>query len=135
MNDFFDCVNWRIVGSAPNCALHMDPAGCPTCDKRVSRRGNFRHPPVYYVPSVHPALSAQKPEQEPAIEAPKDEKPCCQETVEKSRSRIRGLGDVVAAATSAVGVKPCGGCKKRQEALNKMFPFGKPDAGGETKPQ
>ena len=30
-----------------------------------------------------------------------------------------GLGDVVAGATKAVGVKPCGGCKARQAALNK----------------
>ena len=33
-----------------------------------------------------------------------------------------GLGDVVAAATGAVGVKPCGGCKKRQQALNRATP-------------
>ena len=38
----------------------------------------------------------------------------------------RGLGDVVAAATSAVGITPCGGCKERQEALNRLVPF----AGG-----
>lgn len=36
---------------------------------------------------------------------------------------VRGLGDVVAKMTSAVGIKPCGGCKKRQEALNKLVPF------------
>lgn len=28
------------------------------------------------------------------------------------------LGDKVAAVTSAVGIKPCGGCKKRQAWLN-----------------
>ena len=33
-----------------------------------------------------------------------------------------GLGDVVASATKAVGVKPCGGCAKRQAALNKATP-------------
>ena len=33
-----------------------------------------------------------------------------------------GLGDAVAAVTKAVGVKPCGGCKKRQAALNKVTP-------------
>ena len=36
---------------------------------------------------------------------------------------LRGLGDVVAAVTSAVGIKPCGGCKKRQATLNKIMPF------------
>ena len=38
-------------------------------------------------------------------------------------AKWRGLGDVVAAATNAVGIKPCGGCKARQEALNKAVPF------------
>jgi len=33
-----------------------------------------------------------------------------------------GLGDVVAGATKAVGIKPCGGCQKRQAALNAGTP-------------
>ena len=33
-----------------------------------------------------------------------------------------GLGDAVAAATKAVGVRPCGGCQRRQEALNRATP-------------
>ncbi len=36
---------------------------------------------------------------------------------------LRGLGDVVAKVTAAVGVQPCGGCKKRQAQLNYMVPF------------
>jgi hypothetical protein len=44
-----------------------------------------------------------------------------------------GLGDVVAAVTKAVGIKPCGGCKERQAALNafgKRFGIGiDPNAG------
>jgi len=44
--------------------------------------------------------------------------------------RIRGLGDLIAAGTKAVGIRPCGGCKKRQEALNRMVPFGKKDNNG-----
>ena len=36
---------------------------------------------------------------------------------------ITGLGDVVAAATKAIGIKPCGGCQQRREALNKLIPF------------
>jgi hypothetical protein len=43
--------------------------------------------------------------------------------------RIRGLGDVIAAATAAVGIKPCGGCKKRQELLNDLVPFNTPPEG------
>lgn len=38
----------------------------------------------------------------------------------------RGLGDTVAKVTSALGFKPCGGCKKRQEALNRMFSYKQP---------
>jgi len=33
-----------------------------------------------------------------------------------------GIGDVVATATTAVGIKPCGGCAKRKAALNKATP-------------
>jgi hypothetical protein len=34
--------------------------------------------------------------------------------------RSIGVGDLIAKATSAVGIRPCGGCKKRQELLNKI---------------
>ena len=37
--------------------------------------------------------------------------------------RSTGLGDTIAKATKAVGIKPCGGCKKRQAALNKIVPY------------
>jgi hypothetical protein len=29
----------------------------------------------------------------------------------------------VARVTSAIGIKPCGGCKKRQQKLNELVPF------------
>jgi hypothetical protein len=32
----------------------------------------------------------------------------------------RGLGDVIKDATKAVGIKPCEGCQKRAEALNRL---------------
>ena len=35
----------------------------------------------------------------------------------------RGLGDVIAKATRAIGIKPCGGCKQRQAWLNKVWFF------------
>lgn len=38
--------------------------------------------------------------------------------------KIKGLGDVIATITDAVGIEPCEGCKKRQDALNKLVPFG-----------
>ena len=37
--------------------------------------------------------------------------------------KSRGLGDTIAKITTAVGVKPCGGCKKRQAKLNKLVPY------------
>lgn len=47
--------------------------------------------------------------------------------------KIKGLGDVVATVTSAVGIEPCKGCKKRQEKLNKLIPFGTKDLTEEQK--
>jgi hypothetical protein len=35
----------------------------------------------------------------------------------------KGVGDTIAKMTKAIGIKPCGGCKKRQEWLNKKFPY------------
>jgi hypothetical protein len=32
----------------------------------------------------------------------------------------RGLGDMIAKVTSNLGIMPCGGCKKRQEWLNRL---------------
>ena len=34
-----------------------------------------------------------------------------------------GLGDVVKRATSAAGFRPCGGCNRRAEALNRWLSF------------
>lgn len=34
-----------------------------------------------------------------------------------------GLGDVIKRATSAVGIKPCGGCEQRAAALNQWLTF------------
>jgi hypothetical protein len=50
-----------------------------------------------------------------------------QDTRQREPMRIRvpflnqetGLGDAIAAATSAVGIKPCQPCKERAEALNR----------------
>jgi hypothetical protein len=44
---------------------------------------------------------------------------CCA-TCTEYRGRDRGLGDTIKRATDALGIKPCGGCQKRREALNKM---------------
>jgi hypothetical protein len=34
-----------------------------------------------------------------------------------------GLGDVVKRATSAMGIRPCGGCAQRAAALNRRLVF------------
>jgi hypothetical protein len=36
---------------------------------------------------------------------------------------LRGLGDVVATVTTALGVKPCPPCKERQASWNAVFPL------------
>jgi hypothetical protein len=41
------------------------------------------------------------------------------------RNGLRGLGDAVAVVTTAFGIRPCGGCKERQSALNAAVPFPK----------
>ncbi|MFI1864998.1 hypothetical protein [Streptomyces jumonjinensis] len=35
-----------------------------------------------------------------------------------------GLGDAVARVTTAVGIRPCGGCGRRAEALNRWLVVG-----------
>lgn len=47
--------------------------------------------------------------------------------------KIKGLGDVVATVTDALGIEQCEGCKKRQEKLNKLIPFGTKDLTEEQK--
>lgn len=37
--------------------------------------------------------------------------------------KTHGLGDTIAKITKAVGIKPCGGCRKRQKKLNDLFPY------------
>ena len=41
------------------------------------------------------------------------------------RVPIKGLGDVIAAATTAIGIKPCAGCDRRKDQLNDAVPFTK----------
>ncbi len=37
--------------------------------------------------------------------------------------KSRGVGDTVAKFTKAIGIKPCGGCKKRREKFNQAVPY------------
>jgi hypothetical protein len=40
-----------------------------------------------------------------------------------ARDEEIGLGDVLKRATSAVGIRPCGGCDRRASALNRWLVF------------
>ena len=44
---------------------------------------------------------------------------CCASCSEY-QGRDRGLGDTIKRATEKVGIKTCGKCQKRREALNKL---------------
>jgi len=43
------------------------------------------------------------------------------ETPKKQQSK--GLGDTIKKITDKMGVKQCGGCRKRQNKLNRLFPY------------
>ena len=48
------------------------------------------------------------------------------ESIGETVKRSKGLGDTVKKAIDTVTrgkIKPCNGCKKRQEALNKVMPY------------
>jgi hypothetical protein len=121
-----DCKKWRVIHGNPDCADGHSLAGCGSCPHRVSREGNLTDPPVLGGVGA-PKVGRAAPRQ--ASDPVEDPAP----------SRWRGLGDVVASATKAVGIKPCGGCQRRREALNRMVPFGAsqpaaPEGGPEPKP-
>jgi hypothetical protein len=40
-----------------------------------------------------------------------------------------GLGDVLKHATSTIGIRPCGGCSRRAEHLNRWVAFAGPRHG------
>ena len=49
--------------------------------------------------------------------------PRCRAKEQPEPKPMRGAGDVIAAVTDALGIPKCGGCAKRQEKLNELFPF------------
>lgn len=108
-----DCVEWRLRGRDPVCVAGRDVAACATCDARATRGGNLVDPPVFL--TVGATAAAEAPAERRAPPEP---------------TNWRGLGDVIASATKAVGIKPCGGCQKRREALNRAVPFGKAPVAG-----
>lgn len=109
-----DCQSWRVSGTEGHCVKGLDLTKCATCEQRESRNGNLVNPPIRQFGNrgaptqVSDKVEAVKPEQ---------------------AQPMRGLGDLIARTTSAVGIKPCESCKQRQAALNRAVPFRKPDAG------
>jgi hypothetical protein len=104
-----DCKAWRVQGGAAACARGL-PLDCAACASRESRGGNLIDPPIMDAGEIA-RLAAAMPAVAQVAPAQED------------RERWRGLGDVIAAATRAVGVKPCGACQRRREALNRLVPF------------
>lgn len=43
--------------------------------------------------------------------------------MKEEKPKSEGLGDTVKKVTNALGIKQCEPCKKRQQRLNKMFPY------------
>lgn len=39
------------------------------------------------------------------------------------KEKSKGLGDTVKKVTNALGIKQCPPCKRRQEKLNRLFPY------------
>ena len=122
-----DCKSWRVAGTSPFCTRNLDATKCDTCEQRETREGNIVDPPLFL--GAGPARARAKLTTEMQPPAPGTVAP----------PRMRGLGDVVAAMTSAVGIKAgsCGPCAKRREALNRLIPFGQketsppPEGNGE----
>jgi len=65
---------------------------------------------LVHLQCTHPAVAPARPTAEQCAKCPHYLGPA------------RGLGDVVANVTHAVGIRPCGGCQKRREALNQILP-------------
>lgn len=59
----------------------------------------------------------QKAEWAKQIEEEKNKQP------PTAREASKGLGDTIKKVTDFLHIPQCGGCKKRQAALNKAFPY------------
>jgi hypothetical protein len=122
-----DCKSWRVAGTSPLCLKNLDVTKCATCEQRETRDGNIMNPPLFLGPRLAPARAQLTTQMQPPAQG----------TV--SPPRMRGLGDVVAAMTSVVGMKAgsCGPCARRRETLNRLVPFGQketsppPEGNGE----
>jgi hypothetical protein len=46
---------------------------------------------------------------------------------DKEKEKSKGLGDTVKKITNAMGIKQCEPCKRRQQKLNRLFPYADKD--------
>lgn len=95
MKDFMLRMRWLITGRSPACP------GCSPLHKDAN--GDQIEYGVAYVDRKRVIRYKTNEEEMPDIQ--------------------KGVGDSVAKMTKAVGIKPCGKCKERQEKLNRMFPY------------
>ena len=108
-----DCKSWRVIHGKADCREGHDLALCESCEFRVSRDGNMTDPPLLGRGSSPPRVTRSQTGSDQALPASSN----------PPRAKWRGVGDVIAAATNAVGIKSCGGCKARQAKLNALLPF------------
>lgn len=43
--------------------------------------------------------------------------------IKQDTKKSKGLGDTIKKVTDKMGIKQCGGCKRRQALLNQYFPY------------
>ena len=102
---------------------------CYDCDRLpTARQRDICNGDAEMLNSVRDAYVARWLEAGLIQEAPcleRDETPPPRTPAWNVKQPSRGLGDTVAKITTKLGIKPCGGCKKRQAALNKAVPFGR----------
>jgi hypothetical protein len=117
-----DCTSWCVnrLTKQPVCVLNLDLNRCGECEHRESRNGNLSDPPIVVPASNLPTIASSDSVQAQPVQ---EGVPSPATNVEAKRAGWRGLGDMIAAATSAVGIKPCGGCRARQQMLNRVVPF------------
>ena len=94
---------------------------CLSCNKRVpvtieGGKKIFREVDIHtYLEALNTCVNEQVEAREPAELNEGFPQP--------QPASSKGFGDTIAKMTSKVGIKPCGGCQKRKELLNKMLPY------------
>jgi len=114
-----------------HCSSRRERGACKVC--RSSRRFREQLAQSFSLPDDDPDFDC--PHGVEWINKPKatdEAKPQRKPYVAPRPRRSRGLGDTIAKATKAMGIKPCGGCKQRQAALNKLVPYKHDDDAATT---